>query len=62
MASIKLPLKLQTGSTVRNMLVGLGYVIAVGVVLILSVVLLPLITAVGVGTNYRGSADRFARR
>lgn len=52
---------MQPGATRRNLLIGLGYVIAISAVVVVVVLLLPLLGAVAIGTNYRGSADRLTR-
>jgi hypothetical protein len=52
---------MQTGATRRNLLVGLGYLVAAGTALVILVLLVPLLAAVTIGSNYRGSADRLAR-
>lgn len=52
---------MQSGATRRNLLIGLGYVIAIGAAVVIVVLLLPLLGAIAIGTNYRGSADRLAR-
>lgn len=52
---------MQPGATQRNLLIGLGYVITVGAAVVVVVLLLPLLGAIAIGTNYRGSADRLAR-
>jgi outer membrane biosynthesis protein TonB len=52
---------MKPGATGWNLLVGFGYIMVVAGAVIIAIVLLPLLAAVIIGTNYRGSADRLAR-